>query len=594
MQSKENGLYHKLLEKDKNFSKNSLNHHILNPHPPINDVNTLNFKELLALGYLRTKKNVTLKELELFLQYSPDEIIKLITYFNTLIGIEIEFKQFNSNNKILYFIHLIKFNLNIIFQEKSQKEKSNSKSIQNSLITHELKNKIIILIGLYSLLGETSLSKLNEFLPPNLFNYKHEELQLNIIKLISLASLSTEFYFVTIDDKWVFFNGSINSSILNIQSKKILKNYPQNKILGFFNFSKIYKVSEFKEFLLKNSLISDLSAYELIGLLRSSNLIKGHFINKNQIYINKKTTSNIDLNDLNLIEFGIIGYLSTFDKPNIKKISQMFSTSNKESKNIIEYLLNFLNIEFEISRNGQVFLYTNLDLPPLTNYFNLSDDHKRIIGHMTYRTKGTFSDLSLISNINVDTLKKYLYELVGMGFIKLNCNENEFDNVLLKYPITPRYVNNIQNSINKNKENIIQSIKSSNEIDCLQLSIVFNVSIPYIHDIIGELSYHNEIYVLNFHNNKYQTQLNIQSIKTIHCNVCEIFVEAFGPNCNQCGAQFETCVICKTPLYKNQKIITCHFCNNSGHKHHMEDWLKIQPECPICKNSLSTISKEVI
>tara|TARA_B100000003_G_scaffold159028_1_gene144660 strand:- start:442 stop:1083 length:642 start_codon:yes stop_codon:yes gene_type:complete len=213
---------------------------------------------------------------------------------------------------------------------------------------------------------------------------------------------------------------------------------------------------------------------------------------------------------------------------------------------------------------------------------------------MTYRTKGTFSDLSLISNINVDTLKKYLYELVGMGFIKLNCNENEFDNVLLKYPITPRYVNNIQNSINKNKENIIQSIKSSNEIDCLQLSIVFNVSIPYIHDIIGELSYHNEIYVLNFHNNKYQTQLNIQSIKTIHCNVCEIFVEAFGPNCNQCGAQFETCVICKTPLYKNQKIITCHFCNNSGHKHHMEDWLKIQPECPICKNSLSTISKEVI
>ncbi len=46
------------------------------------------------------------------------------------------------------------------------------------------------------------------------------------------------------------------------------------------------------------------------------------------------------------------------------------------------------------------------------------------------------------------------------------------------------------------------------------------------------------------------------------------------------------CMICKLSLRKNQEIIKCPFCHSYFHSEHLQEWLQIADDCPVCNKSL--------
>jgi len=45
-------------------------------------------------------------------------------------------------------------------------------------------------------------------------------------------------------------------------------------------------------------------------------------------------------------------------------------------------------------------------------------------------------------------------------------------------------------------------------------------------------------------------------------------------------------MICKLALRNNQEILICPFCQSYFHEEHLQEWLQIADDCPVCKNSL--------
>ena len=46
------------------------------------------------------------------------------------------------------------------------------------------------------------------------------------------------------------------------------------------------------------------------------------------------------------------------------------------------------------------------------------------------------------------------------------------------------------------------------------------------------------------------------------------------------------CMICKLSLRKNQKIMKCPFCQSNFHSEHLQEWLRIADDCPVCNKPL--------
>ncbi len=46
------------------------------------------------------------------------------------------------------------------------------------------------------------------------------------------------------------------------------------------------------------------------------------------------------------------------------------------------------------------------------------------------------------------------------------------------------------------------------------------------------------------------------------------------------------CMICKLALRNNQEILICPFCQSFFHEEHLQDWLQLADDCPVCKNLL--------
>jgi len=46
------------------------------------------------------------------------------------------------------------------------------------------------------------------------------------------------------------------------------------------------------------------------------------------------------------------------------------------------------------------------------------------------------------------------------------------------------------------------------------------------------------------------------------------------------------CMICKLSLRKNQEIMKCPFCHSYFHSEHLQEWLQIADDCPVCNKSL--------
>jgi hypothetical protein len=67
----------------------------------------------------------------------------------------------------------------------------------------------------------------------------------------------------------------------------------------------------------------------------------------------------------------------------------------------------------------------------------------------------------------------------------------------------------------------------------------------------------------------------------ITCATCgEILV--YDQDCVVCGAKKPVCIVCLSPLLKEDTIVKVTCCQSYAHKEHIENWLKVKQTCPKC------------
>ena len=52
----------------------------------------------------------------------------------------------------------------------------------------------------------------------------------------------------------------------------------------------------------------------------------------------------------------------------------------------------------------------------------------------------------------------------------------------------------------------------------------------------------------------------------------------------------EQCIICRHPIHSSEAKVQCQICQNSFHKNHLLEWLKVFGDCPICHSRMTVFS----
>ncbi len=62
------------------------------------------------------------------------------------------------------------------------------------------------------------------------------------------------------------------------------------------------------------------------------------------------------------------------------------------------------------------------------------------------------------------------------------------------------------------------------------------------------------------------------------------------PESTRTDPRREQCVICRHPIHSSEAKVQCQVCQNSFHKNHLLEWLKVFGDCPICHNRMAILS----
>lgn len=80
---------------------------------------------------------------------------------------------------------------------------------------------------------------------------------------------------------------------------------------------------------------------------------------------------------------------------------------------------------------------------------------------------------------------------------------------------------------------------------------------------------------------------SLSSLKHFTCYYCGIPLEKDNQFCPDCGEKLLTCSVCKLPIAFGDDVGKCSLCEKEGHLTHLQEWIKIKGECPVCMQKLT-------
>lgn len=80
---------------------------------------------------------------------------------------------------------------------------------------------------------------------------------------------------------------------------------------------------------------------------------------------------------------------------------------------------------------------------------------------------------------------------------------------------------------------------------------------------------------------------SLSSLKHFTCYYCGVPLEKDNQFCPDCGEKLLTCSVCKLPIAFGDDVGKCSLCETEGHLTHLQEWIKIKGECPVCMQKLT-------
>lgn len=85
------------------------------------------------------------------------------------------------------------------------------------------------------------------------------------------------------------------------------------------------------------------------------------------------------------------------------------------------------------------------------------------------------------------------------------------------------------------------------------------------------------------------TKLSVdRSIESLQqCKKCDEYQSLLVRQCSNCGAELQSCQICKRGYRKDEKTASCIHCQNVFHHNHLLEIIKVSGKCPVCLKKLT-------
>jgi len=223
--------------------------------------------------------------------------------------------------------------------------------------------------------------------------------------------------------------------------------------------------------------------------------------------------------------------------------------------------------------------------PPLTQLEDLPIHYQEIFGFITANRKVPLSNIQKNWSKSQNAARNIIFELTGSGLVNLEMRGNSL-NILSYQKFLP---NRELEDLGDNYVRIVNEIEKSKRKK-IRLNIIASNLTLMEHDIfrtICQLLAHG-YYKGTLTSTYFERigQLILPSLK-MHCLNCGHLIKSAYEACNNCKEIPSKCSVCQGLIKRGDNILECPSCSNVAHDDHMEQWMKIKNECPICKTKIS-------
>ncbi len=219
--------------------------------------------------------------------------------------------------------------------------------------------------------------------------------------------------------------------------------------------------------------------------------------------------------------------------------------------------------------------------PPLVQLTDLPIHYQEIFGYIIANSRTSVRNIMKYWEKSEIAVKNIIYELVGSGIlnvslrgslVSLNTHQKYLPSLELQ-ELGDFYIK-VVNEIEKirKKKIKISTLADKTNMDPLDLFklICQLISQGYYKGTLTS-SYFEKI-----------GKLLLPSRKNLCLNCGHEIKSAYDP-CNNCQQLPPKCSVCQGLVKRGDTILECPTCENVAHKDHMNQWLRIKQECPVCK-----------
>ncbi len=79
---------------------------------------------------------------------------------------------------------------------------------------------------------------------------------------------------------------------------------------------------------------------------------------------------------------------------------------------------------------------------------------------------------------------------------------------------------------------------------------------------------------------------SLDEVEEYKCPHCGTDITSTDVLCPMCNGTIQECAICRHSLKRTDEIRKCPYCDNSFHKGHLLEWIRVKNSCPVCRNEL--------
>ena len=223
--------------------------------------------------------------------------------------------------------------------------------------------------------------------------------------------------------------------------------------------------------------------------------------------------------------------------------------------------------------------------PPMIQLDDLPIHYQEIFGYILSNTKVSIRNIMKYWDKSLVASKNIVYELTGSGLMKVTLRGN-IVTLLSSQTFFPNKQLSELGDIYTSVVNEIEKLRKK-RIKILTLANSVNMNPLDLFKLLCQLISHG--YYRGILTTAYFEKLSklVLPVGKNYCLNCGHVIKTFTDICPNCKQLHPKCIVCRGLIKKEETVIECPNCNNVAHEDHMEQWMKIKQECPICKTKVS-------